>query len=323
MSSTTSAVRRQSQIDPSARARLNAACAFMNAEVSKANRRLHKAGVVFVLLGALLFVLLWQNGVEHPWRAFFVAVLGYALWTPVEYAGLSKTYKQVVIGRVIAALGEGLTYSAESRFKKQDFIDLDLFSRRLQQWSSEDEISGRKGAVVYSMFEAKATGLKVSREGAETETFFHGLIVRLDFNKHFRGHTIVVPNSESQVFDGMVEGLGEYETRKAKQLCHMDNVTFEKWFSVYSTDQQEARYVLTPKSMELILATYVRFNGARCCFKDSSVFLAIPSNADRFEVSFTATMTPENAIGELAECVALAENLIDALDLETRIWTKV
>jgi hypothetical protein len=34
-------------------------------------------------------------------------------------------------------------------------------------------------------------------------------------------------------------------------------------------------------------------------------------------------MTPESAVGELAECVDLADRLIDALDLETRIWSKV
>ena len=76
--------------------------------------------------------------------------------------------------------------------------------------------------------------------------------------------------------------------------------------------------------MELILATYGKFNGVRCCFQNSSVFLTIPSDANRFEVRlWGARMTPESAVGDLAECVDLADRLVDALDLETRIWSKV
>ena len=64
--------------------------------------------------------------------------------------------------------------------------------------------------------------------------------------------------------------------------------------------------------------------GLRVSFHDNSVFVTIPQNVDRFEVAlFGARITPETAVGELAEVVKLSERLVETLDLETRIWTRV
>ena len=37
---------------------------------------------------------------------------------------------------------------------------------------------------------------------------------------------------------------------------------------------------------------------------------------------FGGKVTPQSVVGDLASVVALAEQLIDTLDLETRIWTR-
>jgi hypothetical protein len=318
---TRSAVGRLSQLDQSTRARLESACGYINAEIEKVRSRLTKVGISVAALAVVVYAFMWRSGVVDPRFPIFGALAIFVGWAGFEHSRLSKTYKQIVIGRIVAALGRDLFYSPAPSFSKQDFRDMDLFLKQVQTWKAEDEVSGKKDAVEYSMFEAKATRTEGSGKNRRTVTIFKGLIVRLDFNKNFRGHTIVVPNSDSQILGGL---FGESESRNDKQLCRMDSVTFEETFSVYSSDQQEARYILTPKFMELILATYAKFNGVRCCFQNSSVFLAIPSSANRFEVRlWGAKMTPESAVGDLAECVDLADRLIDALDLETRIWSKV
>ena len=97
-------------------------------------------------------------------------------------------------------------------------------------------------------------------------------------------------------------------------------------YSVSGTDQQEARYLLTPKMMELIIeAQRVLGSDLRLSFHDNSVFVTIPQTKNRFEMGgiFGARITPEIACGELAEVVRLAERLIDTLELETRIWSRV
>ena len=68
----------------------------------------------------------------------------------------------------------------------------------------------------------------------------------------------------------------------------------------------------------------MRLTELRLCFKDNSLYVTVPQNKDRFEVNlFGGDVTPESAIGDLVEVVNLAEKLVETLDLETRIWTRV
>lgn len=317
-----SAVGRISQLDRSTIAKLQAGCKFINAEIGRVRGRIVLFASVVSLLAFVVYGLMWNNGVRDPRLpvGFGLAlIIAYAMW---QHRKLSKIYKTIVVRRVVDALGHGLSYSADSRFTKQDFLDMDLFKLRCEQWRAEDEVCGRKNAVGYSILEARATRTEGSGKNRRTITIFKGVIVRLDFNKHFQGHTVVVPNSESQILGGL---FGEASSRRRKDLCRMENVEFEDAYSVYSTDQQEARYILTPKLMELIMRARAHLsNGLRVSFHDNSAFLTLPGMGNRFEVKlFGGAVTPENVVGELVEVVQLAERLIDALDLETRIWTRV
>ena len=317
-----STVGRLSQLDKPTLAKLQAGCNFINAEVGRVRGRIMIVAAVVLVLGVVVYGMMWNNGVRDP-RVPLLGGIGiiaaYAMW---EHRKLSRTYKHIVVRRVVNALGQGLTYSAESRFTKQDFLDMDLFNLRVEQWRAEDEICGRRNAVTYSILEAKATRTEGSGKNRRTVTIFKGVIVRLDFNKYFQGHTVVVPNSESQILGGL---FGESSSRGRKELCRMENVEFEDAYSVYSTDQQEARYILTPKLMELVMRARLRLNsGLRMSFHDNSVFVTLPDRGDRFELKlFGGPVTPESTVGELCEVVQLAEDLVEALDLETRIWTRV
>lgn len=312
---------RISQLDQSTLMKLQAGCNYINAEIDKMRRRVLSAALILGALGAGLYAFMWGKGEKDPRLPLGGAAALTVLYATNERRKLSKTYKQIVVRRVVAALGHGLTYTPESRFTKQDFLDMDLFEKRTEQWHSEDEICGRKNAVSYSILEAKATRTEGSGKNRRTVTIFKGLIIRLDFNKNFQGHTVVVPDSESKILGGL---FGEAESRRRKDLARLENVEFEKIYSVYCTDQQEARYILTPKFMELVLQAKATLGDIRLSFHDNSVFVCIPQSADRFEFGFLGgKVSPEGIVGDLAEVVLLAERMVDALQLETRIWSRV
>lgn len=313
---------RISQLDQSVLLKLQAGCNYINEEIRKVRWRVLNVTVICALLGAAVYAHMWRRNVKDPRLPIggaAVLALGYATWQRRE---LAKKYKSIVVTRVVSALGQGLSYSPQSRFTKQDFLDMDLFEKRCEQWHAEDEICGRKDPVSYSILEAKATRTEGSGKNRRTVTIFKGLIIRLDFNKNFGGHTVVVPDAESKILGGL---FGESESRRRKDIARLENVAFEKIFSVYCTDQQEARYLLTPKMMELIMEAQTTLGvQIRLSFHDNSVFLTVPQNADRFEARiFGAKVSPELVVGDLAEVVRLAERLIDALELETRIWSRV
>lgn len=318
---TATAVGSIGQLDKATLAKLQAGCGFINAEVRRVRGRIMIVASVALVLFLVVYGVMWNNGMRDPRLPLGGAIGLVIAWIAWEHRRLSRTYKHIVVRRVVGALGQGLTYSPDSRFTKRDFLDMDLFKLRVEQWRAEDEIGGRKNAVTYSILEARATRTEGSGKHRRTITIFRGVIVRLDFNKHFHGHTVVVPQSEADILGGL---FGETSSRRRKELCRMENVEFEEAFAVYSTDQQEARYILTPKLMDLIKRARLRLNaGLRMSFHDNSVFVTLPDRRNRFEVKlFGGPVTPENTVGELIEAVRLAEQLIDALDLETRIWTR-
>jgi hypothetical protein len=320
--STGVSIGRISQLDQSTLMKLQAGCNYINAQLEKVRRRVVSVGIIAAALGAIVYSYLWSQGHRDPRLPLGGAVAIIVAYSVYEHRKLTKEYKNIVVRRVIGALGEGLSYTPESRFTKQDFLDMDLFEKRCEQWNAEDEICGRKNVVSYSILEAKATRTEGSGKNRRTVTIFKGLIVRLDFNKNFRGHTVVVPDAESKILGGL---FGESESRRKKDIARLENVEFEKVFSVYCTDQQECRYILTPKFMELIMQAQVTLGvHLRLSFHDNSVFLTVPQSADRFEVSlFGSRVSPESIVGDLAEVVRLAERMVDTLELETRIWSRV
>jgi hypothetical protein len=313
-----SSVGRISQVDKSTLAKLQAGCNYINAEVAKLRKRVVVVGVVCAV-AAFAWWIIWQPDVRLPaFAAFGITTLVYGQ----ARSQLAKSYKGIVVRRIVAALGQGLAYKPESSLTKADFLGMDLFNKKCENWKSEDEIDGRKNQVSYSLHEAKATRTEGSGKHRRTVTIFRGLIVRLDFNKNFAGRTIVIPDSEGQILGGL---FGESESRGRKEIVRLENADFENIFSVYSSNDQEARYLLTPKLMELVMQARALFGSdLRLAFHENSLFVTIPQSQDRFEVGlFGGKVTPETAVGELVEVVGLAERLVDTLDLETRIWTRV
>jgi len=314
---TPAVVRRPRRLDEDTRKRLDAACNYINAELESRRRRIGRGALGVSVLTAVLSVLFYRVGQPAgAWCSWVIAplvVLGH--WGHL-LEDLRTTYKQIFVRRVVAALGEGLTYSAHSRLTRQDIVAMDLFDAEFGVWRTEDEIRGRKNAVTYSIAEAVAANDSEGR--ARSFALFAGVIARIDFNKRFAGTTIVVPHADSM---GV---LSESPRRRGKEIVNLENADFEEQFTVYSTDHQQARYLITPKLAELILEAQASLGSRlRLSFRYNSLFIAFPQAEDRFEVSlFGPRVSPQTVVRELAEVVALVERLIDALELETRIWSR-
>lgn len=317
-------VGRISHLDQPTLLRIQAGCNYVNAEIAKLRNQVISGWIVGICVAGIAYLILWHNGQRDPRIPIGIVVVIVGFVTRRAQQSLKKTYKHIVVQRVVKAIGQGLTYRPDSTLTKQDFNDMHLFDRSAEKWTSEDEVCGRKNAVSYSLHECHAWYEVHSNKRRRRITIFRGVIVRLDFNKNFLGHTVVVTESTGKILGGL---FGDAESRKGKRIVRLENVDFEKQFTAYSTDDQEARYILTPKLMELMMEAQALLGAhgdLRFSFHDNSMFVTVPEPNDRFEASlFGAKVTPESVMGDLAETVRLAERLVDTLDLETRIWTRV
>ena len=307
---------RLSELDASERARIDAVCNFINDKIARLRRQTTQIAVA-VWIGAAVWWVAARPDPRLPLAAAFV-ISGLAIQR--ARSELARSYKTIVIRRVVNALGQGLTYSHESSLTRQQFVDMDLFDSRIDVWKSEDQIAARRNEVSYALHDVHAARKERRGKRTVTITVFRGTIAVLEFNKHFRGHTIVVADKEGQRLGGL---LGETEVRRGKQIVRMADADFESRYTVYTTDDQQAHYVLTPRMLQLILQARGRLGAdLRLAFYENSLVVAIPSDNDRFEVGLNSRVTPYSVIAELLEVVALAERLIETLDLETRIWSR-
>ncbi|HET9003375.1 MAG TPA: hypothetical protein VFN39_05160, partial [Gemmatimonadaceae bacterium] len=177
------------RLDPQARARVQIACDIVNKEIGEQWRNIALATIAV----AIIAIPIALARPEQARTVLFVAVLLVGLVAANARREVTKAYKGLVVHRVVKALGDGLTYRPDSSLTEQAFLAMDLFADRPTTFSSEDEISGRKNNVSYSIHEVSAT----RREQKRTIVVFGGLMIRLDFNKNFRGRTNVVPNGEA------------------------------------------------------------------------------------------------------------------------------
>ena len=130
------------------------------------------------------------------------------------------------------------------------------------------------------------------------------------FQKDFQGHTTILRNSL-------------FKLSSSGSRVKLENPDFEKTFDVYSTDQIEARYLLSPSMMERLLALDREFNkNITISFRDSNILIAIPESRNHFEASIWKPMDDLSQLKNDCSSIHALVSIVEDLNLNTRIWSK-
>jgi hypothetical protein len=174
--------------------------------------------------------------------------------------------------------------------------------------SFEDLIEGRRADCSYQLYEAHLETEHRDKDGDTTYvTVFRGQLLRIAFPRDFLGVTLVLRDA----------GLFNMLRRPGDGLERVGLVdpTFEKIFEVYSNDQVEARYLLTPTFMERLLELENLMQGkkARAAFAEGDLLVAV-EGGNLFEAGsmFEPLATPKRARRVLDE-IETVHAMIDAL----------
>ena len=205
-------------------------------------------------------------------------------------------------------------FTPEEGIKEGIFRSCGLFTSP-DRYHTEDLIQGRVGKTDFSCAEVHAEERKtrVNSKGQTSHYWvdiFKGFLFIADFQKDFQGHTTVLRNSLFKLsFSG--------------SRVKLENPDFEKTFDVYSTDQIEARYLLSPSMMERLLALDREFNkNITISFKDSNILIAIPESRNHFEASIWKSIDDLSQLKNDFSMIHALVSIIEDLNLNTRIWTK-
>ena len=257
-------------------------------------------------------------------------VVGIILYQ-VRAATLGKTYvteyKKVVIPRLLQSIDEGLKYEPGAGISMGTFIGTELFSTNPNRYETEDLIHGNYGKTYLQLAEIEAKERRTRTDSnGKTKTYyvtiFKGLMLIADFHKDFHGRTFIFPDKAEKTFGNVGRFFQKMGGRSETNLIRLEDPEFENAFAVYSTDEVEARYILSTAMLRRILDLRERFGKeVRLGFKDSCLTLAVPHGSSYLEPSTSRPATDASQIeGMLLELKYFLET-IEELDLNTRIWS--
>ena len=269
--------------------------------------------------------ILFENPI--PIGITVVACVGYAFFkiNPL-WSSYYSAFKQQVIKQIIHFIDDTLTYSPADCISQGRFEECGIFRTHIDRYEGDDLVTGKRGSTDMKFSEVHAeyktqTRDSKGRRRTHWHTIFKGLLFSADFNKYFNVSTYVLTDTAEKLF-------GSFGTKFQKfsghgDLVKLEDPEFEKSFVVYSSDQTEARYILSSSLMRRILDYKIKSKkNIQLSFISSRLFVAVPYGKDLFEPKLFGEITDFDSVEEYYNDLKLVLELIEDLNLNTRIWTK-
>lgn len=276
------------------------------------------AMLAYVLIGAQFYLNVIIGVV------FIIAALVFFVKAILRYIKFRNEYKSSVVKKVVALINPKYQYDANKHISLNDFKMSKLCSNNVNKTMGDDYVCGKIDKTVFEFSEMVAqyeyeTTNDEGKRVKETNTLFNGLFFLADFNKNIQGETFVMPDKAER----LLGKFGQNFKKNSKgDLVKLENPEFEKYFAVFSNDQIEARYILTPAMMEGMVNIYKKLD-AQCYFSfiGERVYCGIEFNKALFEASIFKPLKFAD-VEFMHSLFKLIETIIKEMNLNTRIWTK-
>lgn len=237
------------------------------------------------------------------------------------------SYKQRVISSALKSIDQSLEIDYQNGMSEGSFVSSQLFSQEPDRYESQDMVMGTAGKTRFMFSEVHAEYKEQTRtkEGTKTEWYdiFKGIIFCADFNKNFKGVTVIKPKDTSAALGAWISNNIPIFSSSSRQLVTLENPAFDRTFVTYSTDQVEARYILTPAMMERLCELDNRSKYTiSLSFINSYMYIAFPLDKDYFEPPVFSTLLDQKSLNEDIAVMKFMYTITAELDLNTRIWGK-
>lgn len=283
---------------------------------------------ILVLIVLVLMYFMFESSSIDLNTLLFVG-FGYFAIAGIIYKLLIKGYASDFKFRVIAPLIKeidiNLKYTPSLHINEVLYTYSGIFTSSPDRVSGNDLVKGKIDGIPieFSDFHAEQKH-KDSKGRTSWSTQFQGLFLVSEFPKHFKGKTVILPDTAQSTFGDFIGSFLQSNNFSRNDLVKMDNVAFEKEFVVYGTDQIEARYILSHTLMEKILSFKKRSeHPVNLSFRGGKIYMAIEYNKDLFEPSVFHSLLKYKIAMEYVETLHLAIGIVEELKLNQKLWSKL
>ncbi|WP_298042920.1 DUF3137 domain-containing protein [uncultured Campylobacter sp.] len=268
-----------------------------------------KAGLIAAVVGIGVGALVARFWEEMAVGAFFgVAVYGVvsALLTASKRQNFRSNFKNRVVASIAKSFG--LSYDENGGLGTDEFFE--IYDCYINEQSSEDMMSGEVQGVRVRFSDFYAAEKVRTKNGTRTDVKFHGVLFVADFHKRL--------NCEVRVCHKNSRNL-----RKYGQRANMDDVKFEEFFDVYTTDQVGARYALTPLLMQRLTEVYLRLGSQiNAVLREDKIYVAIETWRDNFEPRIDCSLKQDSTIELYVDEIGALVDIVSELNLNRKIWSE-
>lgn len=211
-------------------------------EVQKKCKPLIALAVTFFILFLLcvLCVFVLNSDVSETLGVIFLIVALVLCWPIYSLTSkLRAKLKQNVISKILSTYGNIYFAGEKDIIKAYEIRKMGLFPRFALK-DDDDIIVGVHKNCNFVICETKLTHREKRGKSSVTVTDFQGLIIKVQMNKKFASKTIIGMKGRIQQPGNNFEKV------------ELESVDFMRNRKVYSTDQIEARYILTTSFIERI-----------------------------------------------------------------------
>lgn len=257
--------------------------------------------IAIMILGVLLFFVM-------PMVTFVIIII-----TSLAMGALSGVneyklmYKTLLVEDIYKQHFEDVSFNFESGYDKEYVANTQLISVG-NRYSSDDYISGIYQGVRFTRSDVHMQNVQRSGKTTTTVTYFEGPWMVFDCPKSFTSSTKV---AEKEFLNGGHPGwFSGFEEIKT------ESIKFNELFGVYTTNEHDAFYLLTPHFMEKLIELERKFEGKLTVgFINSQIHVLIYNNENALEPSIMNPISEHDA-GYIEYQANIIKEICTCLNLE-------
>ncbi len=232
---------------------------------------------------------------------------------------VNHQFKTDIFKRMIAFINPGFKYILHGHIALNELLETGILEPKNYTIDGNDQIMGNYNGTPFQLCDLTVTyKANFSEEKEAPDNVFIGQIFIAQFNKRLSHELYIIPKKPKGLFKSkpvIHEHLGALGEKVI-----LEDPEFMARYDVYSTDQIEARYIMSPSLMERILKMDTAGNSLYFSFKNDRISIANNNGRNNFETSMSVSLTEDNAMTRFYEELTEQLSIIDNLKLNMKIW---
>ncbi len=224
-------------------------------------------------------------------------------------------YRMSVIDKFIRFIDEKLQYEPFGFVSGGLYSIANLFRQQAERYSGSDLAKGRIGDVPVEFSNVHSEHLVRTNKGKHWQTIFKGLFFVGCSDKNFSYQTIILPDTAQNLLGKFGQMLQSFMP-PVGQLVKFGDCEFEKYFVVYSENENQARQIVSEGLMDKAVKFRARHRSSwlRLSFSGPQVFIALSCPRNLCEPTLFGPVVNFSKLEQYLECISFAVGVVEELN---------